>query len=225
MSSQASGVPVSVSGQDWVTKEDNWVKPKWYIFSCVLLSIAGFHLCWCTFHSQHHNKRAGRNEIKNLFSWPFDWPLSVLLGRGQDCVEVSHALPHQSCLYGPWGPGTEKDHPQIVYTTLKVWNCPNCFWTGDETEPFTTRQCAAAAVRLGYSCLAMEAQSISSPRTALELIWCLKVWFYGLNPVTWLLSFTTASVFQHWSQHWAIAQMDSERRLEFSELLPRCLTL
>lgn len=30
------------SGQDWVTKEDNWVKHKWYIFSCLLLFLQDF---------------------------------------------------------------------------------------------------------------------------------------------------------------------------------------
>lgn len=159
----------------------------------------------------------------------FYWAEIRTVGRS---VMFFHINVAHSCLYGPWGPGTEKDHPHIVHTTLKyetvqiVSVCSIHFTgTGDESEHFTTLQGAAAAVRLGYSCLAMEAQSISSLRTALELIWCLKVWFYGLNPVTWLLSYTTASVFQHWSQHWTIAQMDSERLLEFSELLPRCLTL
>lgn len=107
------------------------------------------------------------------------------------------------------------------YEIVQIVTLCSIHFTGTEEElqPFTTFHCAAADVRLECSCLAMEAQSISSLQTVLELFWCLKVWFYGPNPVTWLLSFTTASALL-WSQHWAIARMDSERLLEFSELLP-----
>jgi len=61
-------------------------------------------------------------------------PKGVLSGLGQDSVQVSQVLPHQTrssmslwtllCALGHSHVGIERGHPQTVSTKMGAWNCP-----------------------------------------------------------------------------------------------------
>lgn len=139
--------------------------------------------------------------------------------------EASHTLPHQCGSF-------------MSLWTSRTWNwkgsSSNCPHNIESMKLFKLLQLLhyvqLISLELGRNC------NPSPHFNVLQLLWGLDaaVWPWKFSPLALYVlfvsysdvwrSFTTASTLLR-SQHWAIARMDSERLLEFPELLPWRLTL